>query len=108
MNNKMKRDEWDVIEASVTSLRASIMAVVFGMVGGIGLFTATAWLLIKGGPNVGATLSLLGHYYPGYTVSWVGAFLGFFYGALTGAVLGYAVALIYNLVAGKRKRRDSE
>lgn len=98
--------EWDVIQSSVASLRASIMAVVFGMVGGIGLFVATVWLLVRGGEDVGVTLSLLRNYYPGYSVTWVGAFVGLCYGALTGAVLGYAIAFIYNLVARKRNRRE--
>jgi hypothetical protein len=103
VSNKVRESDWAIIQSSVASLRASIMAVVFGMVGGLGLFAATAWLLVKGGPNVGATLSLLRHFFPGYTVTWGGAFVGMIYGTLVGAVIGYAVALIYNLVADKRK-----
>ena len=61
-------DERQRIESAVARLRAGILAIVFGMVGGTGLFVATAWLLIKGGPNVGATLGLLGNYLPGYAV----------------------------------------
>ena len=101
-----KDKEWEVIQSSVASLRASIMAVVFGMVGGIGLFVATAWLLLRGGENVGETLSLLRHYYPGYSVTWIGAFVGLIYGAITGGVIGYAVAFIYNQVAGRPGRPD--
>jgi hypothetical protein len=101
-----KDKEWDVIQSSVASLRASVMAVVFAMVGGVGLFIATAWLLVKGGENVGATLSLLRHFYPGYSVTWGGAFVGLIYGALTGGILGYAIAFIYNTVAGKPARPD--
>ncbi|MEM6826204.1 MAG: hypothetical protein AAF566_13945 [Pseudomonadota bacterium] len=93
--------EWDAIQQSVASLRASVMAVVFGMVGGVGLFVATAWLLIRGGQNVGETLSLLRHFFPGYSVTWGGAFIGLFYGCLAGGVLGYVMARIYNLVASK-------
>lgn len=103
--NEISDLEKDAIEASIASLRASIMAVVFGMVGGAGLFLATVWLVIKGGPQVGRTLSLLNNYYPGYSVSWGGAFVGFFYGALTGAVLGYAVASLYNLFSRRRNNR---
>ena len=66
-------DERQRIESAVARLRAGILAIVFGMVGGTGLFVATAWLLIKGGPNVGATLGLLGNYLPGYAVTWPGA-----------------------------------
>lgn len=96
------RDERALIEAAVVRMRARIMAVVFGMVGGTGIFVATAWLLIRGGPRVGQHLSLLGNYFPGYTVTWPGALLGFAYGALAGAVLGYAVAWVYNRIADRR------
>ena len=75
------------------------------MVMGCGLFAATAWLVIKGGPTVGPTLGLLRAYYPGYSVTWPGAFVGFAYGALTGAVLGWCVASLYNFLAGHRARR---
>ena len=102
----LKDKEWDVIQSSVASLRASVMAVVFAMVGGVGLFVATAWLLLRGGPNVGETLSLLGNYYPGYTVTWGGSILGLFYGAITGGVIGYAVAFVYNRVAGRPERPE--
>jgi hypothetical protein len=75
------------------------------MVAGFGLFAATLWLVIKGGPNVGQNLSLLRAYYPGYTVTWTGAFVGLAYGALTGALLGWWVAWLYNVLAGWRAKR---
>lgn len=93
--------EWDVIQSSIASLRASVMAVVFAMVGGVGLFVATAWLLIKGGVYVGKNLSLLSNFFPGYSVTWGGAFVGLIYGAVTGALLGYALAMLYNMLARK-------
>lgn len=88
-----------MIQGQIARLRAGIMAVVFGMVCGTGLWVATAWLLIRGGLNVGQHLSLLGHFFPGYTVTWPGAFLGFFYGALSGAVVGWCIGWIYNRIA---------
>lgn len=95
-------DERALIQAAVVRMRARIMAVVFGMVGGVGLFGATIWLLVRGGKQVGKTLNLLNNYFPGYEVSWSGAFLGFVYGAIVGAALGWAVAWIYNRVADRR------
>jgi len=91
-----------LIERAVVRMRARIMAVVFGMVGGTGVFLATAWLLVRGGIEVGLHLRLLGNYFPGYTVSWSGAVLGFLYGAAAGALLGYAVAWIYNRIVDRR------
>jgi len=91
-----------LIRRAVVRMRARIMSIVFGMVGGTGMFVATAWLLLRGGPNVGEHLSLLRHFFPGYSVTWPGAFLGFLWGALSGAVLGWAVAWIYNQVVERR------
>jgi hypothetical protein len=103
--NRGNREEWRAIDAAIARLRASIMAVVFGLTGGTGLFLATIWLVIRGpspGQPIGGTLSLLNHYFPFYEVTWAGSFLGFFYGALTGGLIGYGVAIVYNLIAAKR------
>jgi hypothetical protein len=94
--------EWDLVHAAIARMRARIMATVFGLAGGTGLFLATVWLLLKGGVMVGKNLNLLSNYFPGYSVSWGGAFLGFFYGALTGAALGFALAWVYNRIADRR------
>jgi len=96
---------WQIIRPAIARLRASVMAVVFGLFGGFGLFTATVWLVIEGGTEfqgekiVGPHLSLLSNYYPGYSVTWGGAFVGFIYAAVTGAVVGYSVAWVYNFIA---------
>jgi hypothetical protein len=91
-----------LVRRTIARLRASIVAVVTGMVMGSGLFVATLWLVIKGGPTVGPNLGLLRNYYPGYSVTWVGSLVGFAYGALTGAVLGWCVAWLYNFLASRR------
>ena len=66
-----------LVARTVARLRAAIVAVVTAMVAGFGLFAATLWLVIKGGPNVGQHLSLLRAYYPGYSVTWTGSLIGF-------------------------------
>jgi glycosyltransferase involved in cell wall biosynthesis len=68
-------------------------------VGAISLFLMTVWLLLKGGPQAGPHLQLLGQYFIGYSVTWTGSIVGLFYGAVTGGVLGWLVAWIYNWVA---------
>ncbi|MCC6930936.1 MAG: hypothetical protein IT359_18235, partial [Gemmatimonadaceae bacterium] len=67
-----------------------------GLLTGVGLFAATAILLLRGGLNVGAHLGLLGVYFPGYTVSWPGAVIGFVYAFVVGYVVGRTVATVYN------------
>ena len=96
--------EWRVIGRAIARLRASVMAVVFAMLGGGALFLATAWLVANAteGQPVGPTLSLLNNYFPGYSVTWPGAFVGLAYGAILGAVGGYVLAYIYNLVVETR------
>lgn len=102
---ELAESDWNQIDRAIARLRASVMSVVFGMVGGFGLCFATVWLVARGAPEgqeIGPTLSLLGQYFPGYYVSWGGSVLGLIYGGLTGAVIGYVFAFVYNLIAGRR------
>jgi hypothetical protein len=94
--------EWALIEASIARLRGSVMAVVFGLASGMGLFVATLWLVIRDGPLVGRTLGLLRNYFPGYSVTWAGAFVGFAYAAALGALVGWSLAFIYNRIVNRR------
>ena len=96
------RSEDELLKIAVIRLRSRVLAMVSAMLGGTGLFFATAWLVVRGGQQVGLHLGLLGNYLPGYSVTWPGAFLGFFYGALVGAVLGWSVAQVYNRVSEYR------
>jgi hypothetical protein len=90
------------IRRAVVRMRARIMATVFAMVGGAGVFAATAWLLVRGGDHVGEHLALLRHFFPGYAVTWPGAFVGLFWGALGGGAIGWAVAWVYNQIVERR------
>jgi hypothetical protein len=97
----------ELVAAAVARLRAGIMALVFAFCGGVGLFLATVWLLLQGGRNVGEHLGLLGNYFPGYRVSWLGSLLGLVYGALVGGLVGYSLAWIYNRLASLRQARGA-
>ncbi|MHC4513508.1 MAG: hypothetical protein ACYTGO_18330 [Planctomycetota bacterium] len=82
-------------------LRAVPLGVSFGLVCGLGLFAATAILLVKAAvaPTelpVGTHLGLLSHYFPGYTVTWSGSLLGFIYGLGAGFLLGVISASLVN------------
>ncbi len=90
-----------LVSAAVARLRAKVMALVFATVCGGGLFAATAWLVVRGGQDVGAHLRLLDNYFPGYAVTWPGAFIGALYGSAFGGIVGWTIAWIYNRVAAR-------
>lgn len=104
----MRDEQWQIIRPAIARLRAAVMAVALGLFGGSGLFIATVWLLLEGGQEsegrviLGPHLGLLSNYYPGYSVSWRGAFIGFAYAAGTGAIVGYSVAWVYNFFAFRK------
>lgn len=72
-----------------------------GLLSGLTLFLATAVLVIKGGPDVGTHLGLLGNYFPGYDVTWFGAILGAGYAFLLGYLAGHTVGTVYNWIVDR-------
>jgi hypothetical protein len=86
-------------------LNATLQGAVTGILAGLGVFIATNWLLLKGGEIVGPHLSLLGQFFIGYRVSFVGSLIGFAYGFVFGFVSGYAVARMYNWVVDLREHK---
>ena len=92
------------IRRPVVRLQAEVLAFAGAALGGLGLFVITPFLVVKRGETVGPHLRLLRWYFPGYSVTWVGAFVGFVYGALVGGVAGAAIGTIYNALAMARHR----
>jgi hypothetical protein len=68
-----------------------------GVVSGLFLFIATIFLVIKGGEHVGANLSLLAQFLPGFTVTVVGSFIGLGYGFVIGFIGGWLFAFLHNV-----------
>jgi hypothetical protein len=102
MATDLEEAQEEALSRAVARLRSGVLALVFGMTCGVGLWVATAWLVIRGGHNIGAHLGLLRFYFPGYSVTWPGAFLGLVYGFLAGGLTGYVLASIYNRLADWR------
>jgi len=81
-------------EAEVKVLNAAIrvntiiMAVVLGLLCGGVLWLSTVVMLLRGGHYVGLHLSLLSVFFPGYNVSWSGAWIGLLWGFVSGALSG--------------------
>ncbi len=85
-----------VIEAAFARIDSVAFGLSVGLVGGFGLFLATAVLLLKGGVQVGKTLSLLGNYLPGYAATWTGAVIGLAEAAVVGFALGFGLSGLRN------------
>jgi hypothetical protein len=88
----------------IVRVNATVQGIVTGLVLGLIIFTATIWLVLKGGRVVGPHLSLLGQYFIGYKVSFVGSLIGFGWGFAVGFALGFFVSASYNWLADLRQR----
>jgi hypothetical protein len=80
------------------------LGVALGTVLGLGLFLATAVLLLVGGEPVGPNLALLRSYFPGFEVTWRGASIGLLEAAAGGFGFGYALAWLINVVVAREER----
>lgn len=94
----MEREE-ELIQKAVVRLNAKLLGIVLGFLFGVGLFLATNFLVLKGGPAVGQHLGLLAQYFPGYRVTFLGSIIGFFYAFVLGFVIGAVLGAVYNKVA---------
>ena len=94
-----------IVMTRVTQLNAVVSGLVTGMIFGLAIFVATNWLLLKGGETIGPHLALLGQFFLGYTVSFLGSIVGFLYGSVTGFIVGYTVAFLYNFFLHLRHKQ---
>lgn len=87
------------VQVSLMRLNARAWGISTGMLLGGGLFLATVFLVIRGGPTVGQHLAMLRVFFPGYSVTWLGAFVGFIYAFVLGYGLGRIIGSVYNRLA---------
>jgi hypothetical protein len=95
--------EEEILLQAVARLNARLLGGALGVTGGLILFIATIVLVLKDGPNPGPHLALLSQYFPGYSVTVVGAFVGFAYGLVVGYVAGWIIGVVYNRVVSIRE-----
>jgi len=102
----------EIVLTRVVRLNAKAQGIVTGLMVGAGIFIATNWLILKGGyigplgePVLGPHLSLLGQFFIGYSVTFVGSLIGFAYAFVFGFVGGYFFSRLYNSIAGHREDR---
>lgn len=88
-----------LIQKAIVLLNAKLLGIVLGSFMGTSLFLATNFLVLKGGPNVGAHLSLLAVFFPGYRVTFFGSIIGFGYAFVLGFIGGVILGALYNKLA---------
>lgn len=87
----------------IVRMDATIWGITMGFLFGLGLFAATIILVMRGGDQVGKHLGLLRHFYPGYSVTYVGSLVGFVYAFVTAFAVMWLFVNVYNFVAQKRE-----
>lgn len=102
-SNENQRTEEEKLFRGVLWLNAKALGLVLGLLCGLAVFAATNWLVIKGGDPVGPHLRLLGQYFIGYRVSFLGSLIGFAYGFAVGTLSGGLIGWIYNEIVGFRR-----
>ena len=99
ISERLTADEERVLRRTIMRANEQGWGIAIGLLLALGLFLATIVLVIKGGPNPGPHLGLLRIYFPGYSVTWVGALIGFVYAFVVGYAIGRTIATIYNRLA---------
>ncbi len=75
-------------------LRKRALGMALGTIWGVSIFLVTMWAVVRGH---GETLTLLGGYYLGYSVTYVGAVMGLIWGFIHCFIAGVLTALLYNM-----------
>jgi hypothetical protein len=95
--------EEERLARAVLRLNGTILGLVFGIISGLIIFVGTNWLVLKGGRAVGPHLALLGQYFIGYRVTFLGSFVGLAYGFVCGFAGGWILAWLYNLILSLKR-----
>ncbi len=90
----------DVLATAFARYDSLALGLAVAIVSGVGLFLATAWVLLRAERDSAEMLALIGQYLLGYEVSWGGAVLGFIGAGLFGFVVGFGVGWLVNLIIG--------
>lgn len=101
---EIREPEEEKLAHAVLILNAKVLGLILGLMFGFIIFIATNWLVLKGGPVVGPHLQLLGQFFIGYRVSFLGSIVGFLYGFAFGTLAGGAIGWIYNKIAILRSK----
>ena len=89
-----------IVRNSFARFDIRALGITSGLLVGALIWLVTATLLIKGAApdaEVGPHLGLLAHYFPGFSVSWLGSVLGLLYGFVLGFGCGAVIGIAWNL-----------
>ena len=76
MSDALSPEDLRAIRRAFERVSARGWGLALGLLSAMGLFAATLILVIKGGPDPGAHLRLLGNYFPGFDIGIGGAAIG--------------------------------
>jgi hypothetical protein len=96
MNDDLSSRERQAVRKAFQRVSEQGWGLAIGCLCALGLFLATVILVVKGGPDPGPHLGLLGVYLPGYSVTWAGAFIGAGYAFFLGYGVGRTIGTVYN------------
>lgn len=96
MKQELSEQERQAVRRAFERTSEQGWGLALGFLFALGLFVATAVLVVRGGETVGRHLGLLSVYLPGYSVTWPGAFIGAAYLFFLGYGAGRTIATIYN------------
>ena len=101
------------LSRAVMRLDVKIFGIVLGTVMGLAIFVMTNWLILAGGHIsqdgervIGPNLALLGQFFIGYRVTFVGSLIGFAYGFALGTITGSVISRLYNWLSSLRGYPD--
>jgi hypothetical protein len=103
MAERIGREEEQALRRVMLRINEQGWGIAIGAVLGLGLFFATNFLILRGGEDVGKHLSLLGVYFPGYSVSFIGSLVGFVYAFVVGYGIGRTIGVVYNALAHRAR-----
>lgn len=103
MVERIDKDQEQALRRVMLRINEQGWGIAIGMVLGLGLFVATNFLIIRGGEDVGKHLGLLGVYFPGYRVTFVGSLVGFVYAFVLGYGIGRTIGAVYNRLAHRAR-----
>jgi hypothetical protein len=85
-------------------LNVRAFALTCGLLGGLGLFFVTLWIIAFDGSSGDPTF--VGRIYRGYNISILGSVFGLIWGFFDGLIGGAIFAWLYNLITGRLTAKE--